>query len=144
MPGIDVAGGVLAYVGISVVLGLVNAVLGPLLSLAALPLSFVTLGGSAMVVNGVLLAITALLTPQLNVDGLGSVILGALVIAIFTTVLELVVRPSSIRAGVTRDYWRAIATRMRSSGLMKWSLSSSPRSIWTHAILPVKWLLAGV
>jgi hypothetical protein len=35
-------------------------------------------------------------------------------------------------------YCRAIATRSRSSGSMKWSLSSVPRSICTQLILPVK------
>ena len=80
------------------VLGLVNAVLGPLLNLVGPAAVVRHARWLRLVVNAVLLAITALLTPQLNVDGLGSVILGALVIAVFTTVLELVVRPSSIRS----------------------------------------------
>src|SRR3954463_7835626 len=41
-------------------------------------------------------------------------------------------------------YWRAIATRRRSSGSMKWSLSSFRRLIWTQLILPVKRLVAAV
>jgi uncharacterized membrane protein YvlD (DUF360 family)/uncharacterized BrkB/YihY/UPF0761 family membrane protein len=99
LPGIEMLGGVLTYFGVSLVLGLVNAVLGPLLSLVAMPLSVVTLGGSALVVNAVLMAVTAGLTSQLDVDGLGSVILGALVISSVTTVLELVVRPLTPRSG---------------------------------------------
>ena len=41
-------------------------------------------------------------------------------------------------AGV--GYWRAIATRKRSSGVIRWSRSSaaSSMSIWTHSTLPVK------
>jgi integrase len=46
------------------------------------------------------------------------------------------------RAGRTRrTYWRAMAIRRRSSGSMKWSWSSAPRSIWTQWIFPVKRLL---
>src|SRR3954451_4664594 len=40
-------------------------------------------------------------------------------------------------------YWRAMATRSRSSGLMRWSTSSAsaPRSIWTQLTVPVKVLV---
>ena len=48
------------------------------------------------------------------------------------------------RAEDRRTYWRAIAMRRRSSGSMKWSWSSVPRSICTQAILPVNRLPAGV
>ncbi|NPD06118.1 hypothetical protein HN031_15670 [Nocardioides sp. zg-1308] len=93
VPGLHVDGGVVTYLALSVLFGLVNAVLGPLLDLVALPLTVVTLGLFALVVNGVLLATTAGLTERFSVDGLGNAVLGALVIAVVTTVLELVVRP---------------------------------------------------
>jgi putative membrane protein len=93
VPGISVPGGFLTLLVVSLLLGLVNAVLGPLLHLVALPLTLLTLGTFALVVNGVLLAVTAGLTHQLDADGLGSCILGALVISVVTTVLELVLRP---------------------------------------------------
>ncbi|QWZ08794.1 phage holin family protein [Nocardioides panacis] len=93
VPGISVPGGFLTLLVVSLLLGLVNAVLGPLLHLVALPLTLLTLGTFALVVNGVLLAVTAGLTDQLDADGLGSCILGALVISVVTTVLELVLRP---------------------------------------------------
>ena len=86
-------GGFLTLLVVSLLLGLVNAVLGPLLHLVALPLTLLTLGTFALVVNGVLLAVTAGISDKLDVDGLGSCILGALVIAVVTTVLELVLRP---------------------------------------------------
>ena len=35
------------------------------------------------------------------------------------------------------DYCLAMAMRRRSSGSMKWSWSSAPRSIWTQSFLPV-------
>jgi len=106
VPGIHVSGGFLTYLGISLLLGFVNAVLGPVLYYVALPLSVVTLGSFALVVNSVLLAVTAGLSTRFGIDGLGSAILGALVIAIVTTLIELVVRPISRTVGladVTRD-----------------------------------------
>ena len=49
-------------------------------------------------------------------------------------------------SGTRVTYWRAMATRSRSSGLMRWSASSaaSPMSICTHAMRPLKRLVAGV
>ena len=93
LPGIDVHGGFVTYLALSLLFGLVNAVVGPLLHLVALPLSVFTVGGSALVVNGVLLALTARLSARLDVAGLGSAVLGSLVISIVTTIIELVVRP---------------------------------------------------
>jgi hypothetical protein len=60
-------------------------------------------------------------------------------------------RAPSSRSGVSRGlswggrrYWRAIATRSRSSGAMRWSASSasSPSSICTQLTVPVKTLLS--
>ena len=50
---------------------------------------------------------------------------------------------SSPRRLVT-GYCLAMAMRSRSSGLMKWSWSSLPRSIWTQWILPVNRLSLAV
>jgi uncharacterized membrane protein YvlD (DUF360 family) len=93
VPGLHISGGFLTYLGISLLLGFVNAVLGPVLQFVALPLSVLMLGSFALVVNSVLLSVTALLSARFGIDGLGSAILGALVIAVVTTVLELVLRP---------------------------------------------------
>ena len=59
LPGIHVHGGFFTYLALSLLFGLVNAVVGPLLHLVALPLSVFTVGGAALVVNGVLLLLTA-------------------------------------------------------------------------------------
>jgi len=93
VPGINVLGGFVTYLAVSLMFGLVNAVLGPLFHLFAAPLSVLTLGSFAMVVNGVLLAITAGLSDRFEVGGFGGAVLGALVISIVTTLLELVLRP---------------------------------------------------
>ena len=93
VPGIEVSGGVLTFVWVSLLLGLVNAVLGPLLRLVALPRSRLMLGPVAVLVNGVLLTITSWLSTDLDVDSFGTAVLGAFVIAAVVTALELALRP---------------------------------------------------
>jgi putative membrane protein len=94
VPGIVVRGGFATYLVISLVLGLVNAVLGPVLRWLLGSLSWLTLGVSALLANGLLLATTAGLSPNLDIDGFGSAVVGAIVVAVAGTLLELVVRPA--------------------------------------------------
>jgi membrane protein len=93
VPGINVTGGLGTYLAISLLFGLVNAVLGPVLYWLAGSQSWLRLGGSAVIVNGLLFAVTAGLSPNLDIGGLGGAVLGALVVAIASTLLELVFRP---------------------------------------------------
>ena len=93
VPGIDVNGGFFTYLWVGLLFGIVNAILGPILHILSLPLTIITLGLFALVVNGVLLAITAGLSDDLDVGGFLGTILGALVISIVTAVLGFLVRP---------------------------------------------------
>ena len=93
VPGIHVNGGLGTYLAISLLFGLVNAVLGPVLYWLAGSQSWLRLGGSALIVNGILFAVTAGLSPNLDIGGLGGAVLGALVVAVASTLLELVFRP---------------------------------------------------
>lgn len=70
----------------ALVLGLVNAVVRPVMVFLTLPLSILTLGLFLLVVNGLAVAIVAALTP-LNVTGFGGAVLGALVLTIISFVL---------------------------------------------------------
>jgi len=87
VPSVEVDGGVLTLLGVSMLFALVNALLGPLLRLISLPLTMITLGLFALVVNGILLGITAGLTDSLDVGGVVSTIIAALVISVVTAVL---------------------------------------------------------
>ena len=93
VPGIDVHGGFGTYLAISLILGLVNAALGPVLQWLAGSLSWLTLGVSALLVNGLLFATTAVLSPNMDIAGLAGAVVGALIVAIAGTLLELVFRP---------------------------------------------------
>jgi uncharacterized membrane protein YvlD (DUF360 family) len=90
VPSVEIEGGVLPLLGISLIYGLVNALIGPLLRLVSLPLTLVTFGLFALVVNGALLALTAGLSDDLAVGGFFGVIVAALLISIFTSVLSVV------------------------------------------------------
>lgn len=61
--------------------GVVNAFLKPLAIFLSLPAILLTLGFFILIVNAVMLSITAAITDHLNVDGFGSAILGAVVVS---------------------------------------------------------------
>jgi putative membrane protein len=94
VPGIDVNGGFLTLMWVALLFGLVNGLLGPILHLLALPLTVITFGLFALVVNGVLLAITAGLSDNLDVGGFLGTMLGALIISIITGIVALMTRPA--------------------------------------------------
>ena len=97
VPGITVGNGqmtsstIVTLLVVALVFGLVNALIGPLLRLISLPLTLMTFGLFALVINAALLAITAGLTDSLDVGGFFGVVLGALVISIVTSVLLFLV-----------------------------------------------------
>ena len=94
VPGVEVEGGVLTYLWIALLFGIVNAILGPILHLLALPLTILTFGLFALLVNGALLGITAWLSgDNLNVNGFWGTVLGALVISIVSAILWLIAAP---------------------------------------------------
>lgn len=79
-------------IGLSaLVLGLVNALVRPILGLLSLPITLLTLGLFALVLNGLMLWLTAQFT-ALEVDGLGAATVGALLLSIVSWALHLVTR----------------------------------------------------
>jgi putative membrane protein len=86
VPGIRLDGAWPALLA-GLVLGLVNALVRPVLVILTLPLTVVTLGLFLLVLNGVCLALTAWLVPGFDVDGLLAAVLGALVISAVSWVL---------------------------------------------------------
>jgi putative membrane protein len=93
VPGIDIHGGVGSWIVVAAVLGIVNAVIGTFVRILALPITILTLGIFAIVINAVMLDITDSLLERFHVGGFGSAILGAIVISIVSLVLDRVVGP---------------------------------------------------
>jgi putative membrane protein len=66
----------------ALLLGLVNAVIRPILIILTLPLTVVTLGLFILVVNGISLALVAWLVPGFQIAGLFSATVGAIVVSL--------------------------------------------------------------
>ena len=90
VPSVEVDGGVLALLGVALLFGLINALVGPLLRLISLPLTLITLGLFALVINAALLAITAGLSGSLDVGGFLPTVLAAIIISVVSAVLLFV------------------------------------------------------
>ncbi|MDV6373888.1 phage holin family protein [Deinococcus arenicola] len=74
----------------ALVMGIVNALIRPVLLLLSLPLTLLTLGLFTLVVNGVVLSLVAAIT-ALDVAGFGAAIVGALILTIISWLLDSVV-----------------------------------------------------
>jgi putative membrane protein len=83
-PGVDLATFPAALAGAGV-LGGVNAVLRPVLSLLSLPLTILSLGAFSLVVNGLCFWLAALLVPGFKVSGILSFIVGPIILSTVST-----------------------------------------------------------
>jgi putative membrane protein len=106
VPGISLVGvspGALPDVGtlgnlalVAVILGLMNAVVRPILKTFTFPITCLTLGLFTFVINALMLFLTAWVAQQLDlgfvVDGPVAALLGAIVISVVSTVLSVIVR----------------------------------------------------
>jgi putative membrane protein len=86
------------YLWVALLFALVNAIVGPILRLLALPFIVLTLGLFLLVINAALLGITAALSDRVSVDGFVPAVLGGLLIAVFSWIAELLL-PLKVRAG---------------------------------------------
>jgi putative membrane protein len=93
----DTTATVLTFLLVAFVFGLVNAVIGTIIRIVAFPLYILTLGLISLVVNAVLLLIVAGISDAigfgLEVESFGWGIVGAFVLAVFSWLIGLFVRP---------------------------------------------------
>jgi len=92
LPGIQVDG-LWPTVVAALLLGLANVTIRPILLLLTLPLTVLTLGLFALVVNGAMLALVASLVNGVHVAGFGSAILGAVLISLVGGLLTWLLQP---------------------------------------------------
>ncbi len=89
------AGGPGSFLAVAVVFGLVNALVRPVLKLLSCPIIFLTLGLFTLVLNALMLMLTAWVGKQLGiefaVDTFWAAFLGALIVSIVSTVLSWLV-----------------------------------------------------
>ncbi len=96
-PRINYAGLLDLFVA-SLLLGILNAVLRPVLMLLTLPILIVTLGLFRFVINALLLLLVGwLLGPHFSVHGFGAAFLGALIISLVSGLLNVLTGRSRMR-----------------------------------------------
>jgi putative membrane protein len=81
VPGVHVNGIAAAAIA-ALVVGVVAAVVKPILIVLTLPITILTLGLFLFVVGGIAFYIAASLTPGFRVEGFGSAMLGAIVLGV--------------------------------------------------------------
>lgn len=86
LPSIHVASFATAL-GVAVVLGLINAVIRPVLLLLTLPVTLLTLGLFIFVINGLMFLLASQLLDGLVVDGIWTAILGSMVYSVISWLL---------------------------------------------------------
>ncbi|MFS0704333.1 phage holin family protein [Cellulomonas sp. 179-A 9B4 NHS] len=102
LPGLEVLGGgsTAGRIGVillvALVFGLVNAIVKPIVALISLPLYILTLGLFTLVVNALMLMLTAWITERadwgLRVDNFGTAVVGALIVSVVSVVLSAVTK----------------------------------------------------
>lgn len=89
--GIELRGFAAALVA-ALVLGVINAVIRPIIVVLTLPINFFTLGLFTLVINGFMLYIVAGVVDGFDVMGFWPAIIGALVLTIFSSILSWLVK----------------------------------------------------
>jgi putative membrane protein len=92
LPGVNVDTEISAFVA-AIVLGLVNAVIKPILVVLTLPVTVLTLGLFLLVINGLLFWGVGSLLPGFRVDGFWWGVAGALVYSILTSAFATLLPP---------------------------------------------------
>lgn len=86
--GVQLTGEVGGILIVALIFGVINALLGPILKILSFPFILVTLGLFTLVINGLLLWLTASLSSNLSVEGFWAAFWGALVISIVSWLLS--------------------------------------------------------
>jgi len=93
LDGVSVSGGITGYLWISLLFGIINAIVGTILRILSLPFIILTLGLVLVLINAVVLAITDSLTADLTIQSFfWDAIWAAIVLSIATVVVGWVVR----------------------------------------------------
>src|SRR6266446_2128815 len=92
----------LSLLAATLLLGILNTFVRPLLTLLSLPLVIITLGLFRVIINAVLLLLVSTLVPQFRVDSFSSAFWGALVISLVSLLLNTLAGTGETRIEVRR------------------------------------------
>lgn len=91
LPGIYVSDFGTALIA-ALVIGLVNALVKPILVFLTLPITIVTLGLFLLVLNALMLLIAGSITPGFRVDGFVTALIGSILLSVVSTILHSLVQ----------------------------------------------------
>lgn len=91
LPGIHLSDFGSALVAV-VIIGLVNVLIKPILFLLTLPVTFITFGLFALILNALMLMLASAITPGFKIDGFGTALLGSILLSLVTTILHSLVQ----------------------------------------------------
>ena len=101
VPGITYQGEIVGLLAVALVFGLVNAFIRPVLAMLTCPLVVMTLGLFVFVLNALMLWLTSAISGKLginfHVDGFLAAFIGALIVGLVSTVLNILVGKKRIR-----------------------------------------------
>ncbi|OGH38181.1 MAG: hypothetical protein A3B44_00815 [Candidatus Levybacteria bacterium RIFCSPLOWO2_01_FULL_38_21] len=87
LPGVHVASFMTALVT-ALVLGIINAILKPILIILTLPINFLTLGLFTLIINTLLILLAAKIVPGFRVDGFWWALLFGIALSVANSVLN--------------------------------------------------------
>lgn len=87
LPGVHVVGFTTALVA-ALVLGIINAILKPILVFFTLPINILTLGLFTLVINAILVMLATLIVPGFVVDGFGWALLFSILLSVINAFLH--------------------------------------------------------
>ena len=90
--GIHIDGGVKTYLWVALLFGLINALLGGLIKLLTLPITFLSFGLFLVIINAAMLQLTARWSDKLTSDNFWSAIFASVIISFVTSILGKVLR----------------------------------------------------
>jgi len=97
IPGIAVESFPIAILA-AVVIGLVNALIRPLIELLSLPITILTFGLFSLIINALMFGLAAWFTPGFSVAGFGPAFWGGLLYAVLATVIGWIVNEKGSKA----------------------------------------------
>jgi len=73
----------------ALVLGIANAIIRPLLVILTFPITLITLGLFLLVINALMLKLTAALVPNFQIRGFLPALIGALILSVLNLILSM-------------------------------------------------------
>lgn len=92
IPGFTVRNFAAAVIA-ALVLGLINAVIRPVMLFLTLPITILTLGLFTWVINALMIGLAALFVPGFSVSGFLPALIGSLVVSLVSSLLNTIFKP---------------------------------------------------